>query len=101
MSENGEARPEEGSFEWALATIASTLATGVATRRVRASDFEEAARIFVSAFLDLGHDVVLLPDGIWDLTALADGEGLSFAKAVLNTILDHHNLTLIWEESNG
>jgi hypothetical protein len=77
VSEKGGSSSERGTFEWALAAVASTLATGVATRRVRPDDLEEAADTVVGAFRDLGHMVVLLPDGIWDLTSLADGEALS------------------------
>ena len=101
MSEKGGSGSERGTFEWALAAVASTLATGVATRHVRSDDLEEAADTVVSAYRDLGHVVVLLPDGIWGLTSLADGEGLSFAQAILSSVLERHNLKVIWEEPSG
>jgi hypothetical protein len=51
-----------------------------------------AADALVGAFRDLGHEVIPLPDEVWDLSSLADGEALSFAQSVLASILEHHNL---------
>ena len=99
MSELRESGSERGSFEWALATVASTLASGVATREVSCDEVRAAADTVVDAFRDLGHEVILLPEAVWDLSSLADGEALSFAQAVLVSILEHHNLKVVWERA--
>lgn len=86
------------SIEWALATVASTLATGSPRRLVSRDEVEEAVVMIVVGFRELGHEVILLPGGVWDLTSLAEGEDLAFARAVMLTILEHHKLEVVWEE---
>ncbi|MEO8423314.1 MAG: hypothetical protein ABI595_05290 [Actinomycetota bacterium] len=54
--------------------------------------------MIVVGFRELGHEVILLPGGVWDLTSLAEGEDLAFARAVMLTILEHHKLEVVWEE---
>ncbi|MEX1263850.1 MAG: hypothetical protein WEE66_07940 [Actinomycetota bacterium] len=101
MSELRRSGSERGSFGWAFATVASTLATGAATREVSCDDLWVAADVVVNAFRDLGHEVVLLPEAVWNLSSLAPGESLSFAQAAVASILDRHNLAVVWEEAPG
>jgi hypothetical protein len=79
-------RGEPGSIEWAVATIAASLADGTPTRVIPRCELEDAARAIVVSLREANLDRVLVPTGVWDLQALTEKEELIFAReAVLSS----------------
>jgi hypothetical protein len=83
-------------IEWAVATIATSLADGTPTRVVPTSELEDAARAIVGAFREADLDRVLMPTGVWDLSALAEGEKLAFARDVVAQLFERLRVTIVW-----
>jgi hypothetical protein len=81
-------RGEPGSIEWAVATIATSLAVGTPTRVVSPGELEDAAGVIVGALREAGQDRVLMPTGVWNLVALAEGEELVFAREAVARLFD-------------
>jgi hypothetical protein len=87
---------ERGSFEWAFATIASSLAEGTPSRVVSKSELEDAAGAFTQTFREAGHECVLLTSGVWDLSSLAEGEELTFSREAVASLFDRNGLRVVW-----
>jgi hypothetical protein len=94
-------RGEPGSIEWAVATIATSLAVGTPTRVVPASELEDAAGAIVEALRDAGLDRVLMPTGVWDLAALGEGEGLEFARQAVAQLFGRLRVSVVWNPTPG
>lgn len=94
-------RGEPGSIEWAVATIAASLAVGTPTRVVSAGELEDAAGVIVGALRGAGQDRVLIPTGVWDLVALAEGEALMFAREVVAQLFDRLRVSVVWDPTPG
>ena len=94
-------RGEPGSIEWAVATIATSLAVGTPTRIVSAAELEDAVGVIVGALREAGRDRVLMPTGVWDLVALAEGEGLTFAREAVAQLFDRLRVSIVWDPTPG
>ena len=92
---------EPGSIEWAMATIATSLAVGTPARVIPAGDLEDAARAIVGALREAGQDRVLMPTGVWDLAALAEGEALKFAREAIAQLFDRLHVSVMWDPTPG
>lgn len=84
-----------------MATIATSLAVGTPTRVVSAEELEDAAEIIVGALREAGVDHVLMPTGVWDLVALAEGEALMFARGVVARLFDRLRVSIVWNSVPG
>ena len=94
-------RGEPGSIEWAVATIATSLAVGTPTRVVSAEELEVAAEVIVRALREAGQDRVLVSTGVWDLVALAEGEAATFAREVVAQLFDRLRVSVVWNPTAG
>jgi hypothetical protein len=94
-------RGEPGPIEWAVATIATSLAVGQPTRIVSAGELEDAAGVIVDALCEAGQDRVLMSTGVWDLAALAEGEALKFAREAVAQLLDRLGVSIVWDPTPG
>ena len=94
-------RGEHGSIEWAVATIATSLAVGTPKRVASAEELEDAADVIVGALRDAGHDCVLMPTGVWDLVALAEGEALTFVREAVAQLFDRLRVSAVWDPTPG
>jgi hypothetical protein len=94
-------RGEPGPIEWAVATIATSLAVGTPTRVVSAEELEDAADVIVGALREAGQDRVLMSTGVWDLVALAEGEAATFAREVVAQLFDRLRVSIAWDPTPG
>ena len=94
-------RGEPGSIDWAVATIATSLAVGTPTRVVSAEELEVAAEVIVRALREAGQDRVLVSTGVWDLVALAEGEAATFAREVVAQLFDRLRVSVVWNPTAG
>lgn len=94
-------RGEPGSIEWAVATIAKSLAVGTPTRVVPAAELEDAACAIVDALREAGLDRVLMPTGVWDLAALCEGEALEFTREAVAQLFDRLRVRIVWDPMSG
>lgn len=97
----GKKEGEPGSIEWAVATIATSLAVGTPARVVPAGELEDAACAVVGALREAGLDRVLMPTGVWDLLALAEGETLKFARETVAQLFDRSRVSIVWDPTRG
>lgn len=88
---------ERSSIGSAVATIATSLAVGTRTRVVPAGELEDAACAIVGALRDAGQGLVLMPTGVWDLEALAEGEALMFAREAVAQLFDRLRMKIVWD----
>jgi hypothetical protein len=79
----GKMPGEPSSIELAVATIATSLASGMPPRVVPASELKDAACAIVDALRDAGLDRVLMPAGVWNLEAITEEEELIFAREAI------------------
>ena len=101
MGGAGKMHCEPGSIEWAVATIATSLAVGTPTRVIPAGELEDAACAIVGALREAGSDRVLMPTGVWDLAALAEGEALTFARDAVTQLFDRLRVRIVWDPTPG
>lgn len=94
-------RGEPGSIEWAVATIATSLAEGTPARVVSARQLEDAAGVIVGALREAGQGLVLMSTGVWDLAALAEGEASTFAREVVAQLFDRLRVSIVWDPTPG
>jgi hypothetical protein len=97
MGGAAEMHGEAGSIEWAVATIATSVAVGKPTRVVPAGDLEDAARVIVGALREAGVDRVLVPLGVWNLAALAEGEAVKFARETVAELFERLRVAIVWD----
>ena len=97
MGGAGKMHPELCSIEWAVATIAASLAVGTPARVVPAGDLEDAAREIVGALREAGVDRVPVPTGVWDLAALEEGEAVKFAQEMVAQLFDRLRVAVVWD----
>ena len=55
----------------------------------------------VDALREAGPDRVLMPTGVWDLAALAEGEALMFAREVVAQLFDRLRVSVVWNPTPG
>jgi hypothetical protein len=91
-----------GDAAWVIGIIAATLAepdpSGVP---VDPGDVAEAAQALYEAACEGGDEHVLLPDGVWALSSIKDGEILGFARDVIRDWLERHHLAIHRVEGAG
>jgi hypothetical protein len=90
---------EPGAIEWAVVTIAASLADGTPTRVIPSSELEDAACAIVGVLREAGLDQVLVPTGVWDLAALAEGEELGFAQEMVAQLFERLRVTIVWDST--
>jgi len=101
MDGAGKMHGEPESIEWAVATIATSLALGTPTRVVPVGELEDAACAIVGALREADLDHVLMPTGVWDLAALAEGEALEFAREAVAQLFDRLRVSVVWDPTPG
>ena len=92
---------EPGSIEWAVATIAASLAEGTPTRVIPRWELENAARAIVVAMRGANLDLVLMPTGVWDLEALTEEEELVFAREAVAQLFERLRMKIVWDSTAG
>jgi hypothetical protein len=92
---------EPGSIDWAVATIATSMAVGTPVRVIPAGELEDAACAIVGALREAGIDRVLMPMGVWDLAALFEGEALKFAREAVGQLFDRLHVSIVWDLTPG
>jgi hypothetical protein len=94
-------RGEPGPIECVVTTIATSLAVGQPTRIVSAGELEDAAGVIVGAHREAGQNRVLTSTGVWDLGALAEREGLAFAREAVAQLFDCLRVSIVWNPRPG
>lgn len=97
----GKMHGEPGSIEWAVATIATSLADGTPTRVIPRCELENAARAIVVALREANLDQVLMPTGVWDLEALTDEEELVFVREAVAQLFEGLRVNIVWDPIPG
>jgi hypothetical protein len=99
MGGAGKKHGEPGSIEWAVATIATSLAAGTPTRAVPSSELEDAAHAIVGALREADLDQVLMPTGVWDLEALTEEEALVFAREAVAQLFERLRVKIVCDST--